>query len=87
MANLLAAISKSRTLTPEVEAAIDNLFTYKKWNDEEAKAGTEVRNSLANAMKTVVKNVPPGQIRDMVIVKLLGCRMDCNMAITFAGQC
>jgi hypothetical protein len=85
--NLLSNISKARALTPEIEADINELFTYKEWTPEEVQRGTDVKNALANAVKTIVKNVPAGQTRDQVVMDMIDIRMRCNAAITFNGKC
>jgi hypothetical protein len=84
--NMMTHIANAKTLTPEIEQDIDKIFTFKKWTDDEEKRGTEVRNTLANAVKMVVKNVPPGQMRTRAINNIVDARMLCNAAITFGGQ-
>jgi hypothetical protein len=86
-ANLLTEISTAKTLTPEVEDKIEKLMTFLPWGDDQVKRGTEVRASITNSMKVIVKNVPPGQTRTRALNHMIDARMLCNAAITFGGQC
>ncbi len=72
--------------TPEVCAAIDDAFEYRQWYDAKIKAGVEIRYILAEAVKRIVKLVPPSPDRSAAIRKIREARMDCNSAITHNGK-
>lgn len=78
--------TRATTLTPEVEAAIDDAFEYHPWDQSKEGRGQAVREALADAVKTIVANVPPSPDRSAAIRKLREARMDCNSAITHDGK-
>jgi hypothetical protein len=78
--------TRAAVLTPEVSAAIDDAFEYHKWDDEKVAAGTRVRSILAEAVKVIVRDVPPGPDRSTAIRKIREARMDANSAITHGGK-
>lgn len=84
--NLENAIPRATELTPEVEAEIEAMFHYQEWNRTQIAAGILVRNALADAVRIIIANVPPGGDRSTAIRKLREARMDCNSAITFNGR-
>jgi hypothetical protein len=73
-------------LTEAVSAEIDAAFQYKPWDAAKVAAGEKVRQVLAEAVKTIVANVPRSADRTTAIRKLREARMDCNSAITFDGK-
>jgi hypothetical protein len=73
-------------LTPEIEAEIDDAFEYHPWTDEQRAAGEKVRGMLAEAVKTIVRWVPPCPDRTTAIRKIREARMDANSAITHRGK-
>ena len=79
-------LNRADKLSPEADAAIDDLFTYQEWDAEQIQKGTAVRQSLAAAVKQIVANVPPCPTRTIAIRKIVEARMDCNAAITHSGK-
>lgn len=75
-----------KVVNPEVEAEIRDVFEYHAWTEDMVAKGKEVRESLIEAVKVIVRNVPPGPDRDVAIRKIREARMDCNSAITHAGK-
>jgi len=68
---------------------IDNLdawMTFQPWDPQQQDAGTQVRESLAAAAKTIFRVVPNGQFRDEAIRLIIRCRMAANAAISFKGR-
>ncbi len=82
----MADFTRAVALTPEVEAAIDDAFEYHKWTDAQVAAGARVRKALADAVKVIVADVPPGPDRSAAIRKCRDARMDANSAITHGGK-
>lgn len=78
--------TRETQLTPEVEAAIEDAFEYHPWNDDQKVRGGLVRKALADAVKVIVANVPPGPDRTVAIRKLREARMDANSALTHGGK-
>ena len=78
--------TRATEVTPEVAKAIDDAFDYQAWNREQIEAGGKVRSSLAEAVKVIVANVPPGPDRTVAIRKIREARMDANSAITHGGK-
>jgi len=81
-----AAINRAKELTPEIEAAIDDMFEYHPWDAEQRARGAEVRRTLADAVIVIIQNVPPGPDRTVAIRKIREARMDANSAITHGGK-
>jgi hypothetical protein len=78
--------TRATQLTPEIEAQIDDAFVYHPWTEEQVSHGVLVRTALADAVKTIVKFVPPGPDRSAAIRKIREARMDANSAITHGGK-
>jgi hypothetical protein len=78
--------TRATELTPEVEKAIEDAFTYQPWNDKQTAAGIKVREALASAAKVIIREVPSGPDRTVALRKLRECRMDSNSAISFGGK-
>lgn len=78
--------TRAATLTPEVEAAIDDAFEYHKWTPEQVEAGVSIREALAVAVKAIVAGAPPSPDRSAAIRKCREARMDANSAITHGGK-
>lgn len=78
--------TRAGTLTPEVERAIEDVFGYHPWDDIKVEQGKRVRAVLAEAVKVIVRDVPPSPDRSAAIRKLREARMDCNSAITHNGR-
>ena len=79
-------ITQATELTSEVAEAIDDAFEYHKWDERMVLAGNRVRRALADAVKVIVQDVPPGQDRTVAIRKIREARMDANSAITHDGK-
>lgn len=78
--------TRATECTPEVASAIDDAFEYHPWDPFQVEAGRSVRLALAEAVKTIVANVPPGPDRTTAIRKIREARMDANSAITHGGK-
>ena len=72
--------------TQGINEIIDDMFEYHKWDDLQVEAGKRVRTALANAVKTIIAEVPPSPDRTTAIRKLREARMDCNSALTHRGR-
>ena len=78
--------TRATSLTPEVEASVDDAFEYHKWDQDQVEQGKRIRAILAEAVKVIVRDVPPSPDRSAAIRKLREARMDCNSAITHHGK-
>lgn len=78
--------TRATSLTPEVEAAIEDAFEYHKWTDEQVASGKHIRKALSDAVKVIVEHAPPSPDRSAAIRKLREARMDANSAITHSGK-
>ena len=78
--------TRATTLTPEVEAAVNDAFEYHPWTQEQVEAGHRVRTALALAVLQIIRDVPPGPDRTVAIRKIREARMDANSAITHGGK-
>lgn len=76
----------AREPTPEVQAAVEDLFEYHPWTPEQAEAGKRIRRVLADAVLQIIRDVPPGPDRTTAIRKIREARMDANSAITHGGR-
>lgn len=65
---------------------VEDLFEYHPWDEQQQEQGRLVRNSLADAYKSILGNVPPGPTRSRALNMLVDCRMLANQAITFKGE-
>jgi len=79
-------ITRAELVTPEVGAAVDEIFTYQDWDSVQKQRGAMVKNALASAVKVIIDHVPPCPTRSVAIRKLIEARMDCNAAITHRGK-
>lgn len=66
----------------EADAVIREMFTYSSWSEEQVAAREPVVEKLIDAVRTIVRHVPPCADRTVAIRKLREARMDCNSAIT-----
>jgi hypothetical protein len=82
----MADLTRATELTPEVEREIEAAFEYQPWDAGQIARGQRVRESLAEAVKTLIANVPPCPDRSAAIRKLRESRMDANSAITHNGK-
>jgi hypothetical protein len=73
-------------LTDEVALCVDDMFTYRPWDQHQTAAGHNVRIALANAVKVIIANVPPCQDRSSAIRKLREAAWTANSAITHGGK-
>jgi len=78
--------TRATELTPEVDKAIEDVFEYHKWSDEQCIRGGLVRKVLADAVRMIVAQVPAGPDRTVALRKIREARMDCNSAITHGGK-
>lgn len=79
-------LTRAQGRTPEIEAAVDNIFDYHAWNEIQVEDGKQVRKALAEAVKVIIDVVPPSADRSAAIRKIREARMDCNSAITHRGK-
>jgi len=73
-------------LTEEIKAVVDDAFEYHKWDEAQVARGVLVRAILSDAVKMIIKYVPPSPDRTTAIRKIREARMDCNSAITHNGK-
>lgn len=69
-----------------IEQALDYIFTYHPWSDEQVCQGNQIRQALKNAYREILIQVKPGPMRTRALNMLTDCRMLANQAITFPGQ-
>ncbi len=79
-------LTRAQGRTPEIEAAVDNMFEYHAWTEHQVAIGKKVREILAEAAKVIIEHVPPSADRSAAIRKLREARMDANSAITHGGK-
>lgn len=70
----------------EIERAIKELFTYRRWTTEQEKRSAPVSEALQLAYKTILLNVPASPSRTRALNCLTDARMLANQAITFGGD-
>lgn len=75
-----------KVINPEVEAEVKDLFEYHKWTEKMTEAGTAVRDALMAAVLVIIKNVPPGNSRNLALGHLIDARMKANAAISHGGR-
>ena len=79
--------TRATELTPEVEKAIEDAFEYHNpWTAAQVSSGKLVRALLADAVKAIVKYVPPCPDRTTAIRKIREARADANSAIAHGGK-
>lgn len=79
-------ITRATKLTKDVDDAVDDMFTYHKWDDKQQIRGADIVQALSEAVKEIIINVPPCPDRSAAIRKIREARMDCNSAITHGGK-
>lgn len=82
----MSDLSRATELTPEVSAAVHDMFEYHAWDGGQKEQGNVVRTALINAVMVIIATVPPGPDRSVAIRKIREARMDCNSAITHNGR-
>lgn len=70
----------------EAHQEIRELFTFSEWDEEQRKAGHEVREALIVAYDTIILQVPPSPTRTRALNNLVDARMLANAAITHKGK-
>lgn len=78
--------TRATAATGEVAEAVDDAFEYHPWDEAKVRQGAAVRKILAEAVKVIIDNVPPGPDRTVAIRKIREARMDANSAITHGGK-
>ena len=73
-------------LTPEVEALIEERFTYKQWTPEQVAHGKAVTEGAILFAKDIVQHVPPSATRTRALNLIEEARMLANAAITHEGK-
>ena len=82
----LMQLNVATILDEEVDATIEEMFTYKPWDDDQIESGKAVVEALMAAMRVIISNVPPSPDRSVAIRKIREARMDCNSAIAHKGR-
>jgi hypothetical protein len=70
----------------DLEREVDDMFTYYRWESGQVYRGDKIRQALAEAVKVIIENAPPGPDRTVAIRKIREARMDANSAITHNGR-
>lgn len=70
----------------EARAAVDELFTYAAWDEDQKLAGKHVVDSLKAAFMEILIHVPPSPTRTRSLNCLVDARMLANAAITHKGK-
>ena len=79
-------LNRATEVTPEVDAAVEDCFEYKPWDQKQVQHGASVRAALALAYKALLQHVPPCADRSVALRKIREARMDANSAITHRGK-
>ncbi len=79
-------LTRATEVTPEGKAAIEDMFEYHAWSEEQLSKGRLIRKALAYAVQAIIESVPPSPDRTTAIRKIREARMDCNSAITHGGK-
>lgn len=79
------AIPCAGELPPAIDEEVDRLFAYQPWNSDQTARGVQVRESLADAFKALLVNVPPCATRTIALRHILDARLQANSAITWDG--
>lgn len=70
----------------EARAAVEEVFTYSAWSDEQKRAGAHVVDALKAAAMEIMIHVPPSPSRTRALNHLIDARMLANAAITHKGK-
>jgi hypothetical protein len=73
-------------VTKEIVREVHELFTYKKWDENQVTRGTFVRDALVDAFLVILEQVPSCPTRSRALNLIIDCRMLCNAAITHEGK-
>lgn len=65
---------------------VEQAFHYQPWNEEQQKAGEDIRTALVAAAKTIIANVPETPLRTRALNALVDARMLANAGISFNGK-
>ena len=79
-------INRATEVNVEVSNAVDDMFEYHPWTEEQVSHGKIIRRVLSDAVKLIIGHVPPSPDRSAAIRKIREARMDCNSAITHGGK-
>lgn len=71
---------------PGLHEAVEDLFAYHGWSEDQKIRGDYVRKSLAEAYKTIVRHVKPCPGRTRALNAIVDSRMLANNAISFEGR-
>ena len=82
----LVDLTRATEVTPEVNATIEDMLEYHRWNSAQQVDGALVREAVQELFAVMIQNVPPGPDRSSGMRKLREVRMDCNSAITHGGK-
>lgn len=78
--------TRAAEVTPDVENAVEDAFSYHPWDDAKKVHGGAVRRALTDAVLVIIRHAPPCPDRSAAIRKLREARMDANSAITHGGK-
>jgi hypothetical protein len=65
---------------------VEDAFEYHPWDEEQQKAGAQVRSILTRAAVVIMQEVPDCPDRSVALRKIREARMDANSAITHRGK-
>lgn len=77
--------ARSEEARAELKEAVNELFTFAPWIDEQKRQGEPVNEALQAAYLAVIENVPSGPTRSRALNAITDARMLANQAITFRG--
>lgn len=76
----------AKDLTEDGIQHIDELFEYQPATTNQVDRMMQVRLILAEAVKVIIRNVPPCADRSVALRKIREARMDANQAIVHSGK-
>lgn len=79
-------LNRADAWTVEAQDAVNDLFAYHPWDEDQKQRGESVRATLAQAYLTIIANVPPCPTRTVALRQLTEVRMMANSAITHRGR-
>jgi hypothetical protein len=79
-------ITRATAVDQQTAEAIQDLFSYRPFDQDQTARSNKVREALVAALVTIIEHVPPCPDRSAAIRKLREARMDANSAISFRGK-
>lgn len=74
------------TATDITDEELSDVMDYHQWTPDQVRKGQDVRHYIGEAMKVIIRTVPPCPDRSTALRKIREARMDCNSAITHGGK-